>query len=108
MTRENYRSGWHVQNDMRIHDTEERERLWSDLLDATGENTKSGALDEAARYYVRMAGGTSAVPNGAVAELLALAEEQGSVTVEEIADVLDTPELPVDAQTTWSVNPEQD
>jgi len=32
-----------------------------------------------------------------------LAEEQGSVTPQEIADVLDVDELPVRASTEWSV-----
>jgi len=88
---------------MRIEATEERERLWEKLKEASGNNTKSGALDDAARYYIRMRGGTSTVPNGSIAKLLRRAEEQGSVTAEEIAEELSTPELPVEARTEWSV-----
>jgi len=88
---------------MRIQDTDRRERHWSYLQEATGENTKSGAIDTAVRFYLEMAGGTTAVPTGAVEELLAEAEREGSLTVEEIAAILDTDELPVDAETTWSV-----
>jgi len=50
-----------------------------------------------------MRGGTSTVPNGSIAKLLRRAEEQGSVTAEEIAEELSTPELPVEARTEWSV-----
>ncbi|MEA5387247.1 hypothetical protein VB779_09405 [Haloarculaceae archaeon H-GB11] len=57
--------------------TDDRERRLENLQEATGENAKSKALDVAARYYVRMAGGTTAVRTGHVAELLKLAEEQG-------------------------------
>jgi hypothetical protein len=69
--------------------------MWSDLLDATGQRAKSKALDTAGRYYIQMAGGTTAVPNGAVDELLTRATEQGSVTAAEIAEILHTDELPV-------------
>jgi len=88
---------------MRLRMTNDRERRIDDLQDATGEKTKSKAIDTAVRYYIRMAGGTSAVPNGQVAELMERAEEQGSVTAAEIADVLDTDELPVEHQSNWSV-----
>jgi len=37
---------------MRIRATDEREQLWDDLKDATGESTKAGALDAAARHYL--------------------------------------------------------
>lgn len=103
MTAENYYLGGVVQNEMRIETTDERKRLWQHLKEASGNSTKSGALDDAARYYTRMAGGTSAVPHGAVASLLQRAENQGSVTAEEIAEELSTPELPVEARTEWSV-----
>ena len=49
----------------------------------------------AADYYLKMSGDTVAVPNGAV--------EQGSVTPEEIAEILHTDELTVRAETSWSV-----
>ncbi len=73
------------------------------LLEATKENTKSKAIDRAAEFYIKMAGDTTAVPTGAFVELMETAEEQGSVTPEEIAEILDTDELPVDAKTSWSV-----
>jgi hypothetical protein len=73
------------------------------LLEATDENTKSKAIDRAAEFYIRMRGDTTAVPNGAFVELMAKAERQGSVTAEEIAEVLHTGQLPVEAETTWSV-----
>ena len=88
---------------MRINMTDERERRYQNLVEATDEKAKSKALDTAARYYVRMRGECDAVPTGAVEELMQLAASQGSVTPEEIAEVLDVDELPVTAKTEWSV-----
>ena len=91
---------------MRIEATEVRQRKWENLKEATGKGHKSTALDTAADYYLKMAGDTTAMPVGAIEKLLELAIQQGSVTPEEIADVLDTEELPVMATTTWSVGQE--
>lgn len=91
---------------MRIEATDVRERKWENLKEATGKGHKSTALDTAADYYLKMSGGTTAVPTGAVAELMERAVEEGSVTPEEIADVLDTEELPVEAETSWTVGTE--
>ena len=85
---------------------DDRERRLDSLVEATGENTKSKAIDRAAKYYTRMAGGTAAVPTGQLEKLMARAEEQGSVTPQEIAEILDTEELPVEAALTWSVGDE--
>ncbi|WP_436909937.1 hypothetical protein [Halosimplex marinum] len=90
----------------RIRLTEARERKFSNLEDATGESTRSGALDAAADYYLRMAGGTPAVPEGAVESLMQRATEQGSVTPEEIAEELGQPELPVEYSHHYSVGEE--
>jgi len=73
------------------------------LLEATGENTKSKAIDRAAEFYIKMAGDSVAIPKGAFEELMATAERQGSVTSEEIAEMLDTEELSVEAELSWSV-----
>lgn len=91
---------------MRIEATEVRKRKWDNLKQATGKGHKSTALDAAADYYLKMCGGTTARPTGAVEELMDLAVDQGSVTPEEIATVLTTEELPVQAETNWSVGPE--
>ncbi|GAA4978417.1 hypothetical protein QTL95_09325 [Rhizobium sp. S152] len=91
-------------NEMRIHDTDERDRLYGNLVEATGENTKSGALDAAARYYLQMRGGSAAVPTGAVTELMRAAEERGSLTGAEIAEILTTDELRIRFETSWSVD----
>ncbi|UPV75881.1 hypothetical protein M0R89_07435 [Halorussus limi] len=85
--------------------TDSRERRLENLLEATGQNTKSKAIDQAADYYLKMAGDTTAVPTGAVEELMERAVKQGNVTPEEIADILDTDELSVKAETSWSVGP---
>lgn len=71
-------------------------------MDATGEGTKSGSLDVAADYYLKMSGGNPAVPNGAVPALMEQAVEEGSLTPDEIADILDTDELPVKYSHEWS------
>lgn len=84
---------------MHIKSTERREREWEALQEATGESTTSGALDVAARYYLLMAGGNAADPQGRLVELMHIAEEQGSVTPAEIAEVLNVEELPISYKT---------
>ena len=88
---------------MHVQSTDRREREWTALEKATGENTTSGALDVATRYYLRMVGGTEVDPQGRLIQLMQLAEEQGSVTPQEIADVLDVDELPIEAGLEWTV-----
>jgi len=88
---------------MRIRNTDHREQLWDALEDATGESTTSGALDAAAVYYLEMAGDNVTAPTGALEELMQLAVDQGSVTPQEIAAILDTEELPVKHDRSWSV-----
>ena len=87
--------------------TDQRENRLEYLQEATGEATKSKALDKAAEFYIRMAGDTTAVPKGQVAELMQLASAQGSVTPDEIAEVLDSDPLPVTYESNWSVNSEE-
>ena len=91
---------------MRLRMNDRRECRFKNLLDATGENAKAKALDRAADFYIQMAGDTLTVPTGAFTQLMERAVKQGSVTPEEIADVLDTDELPVEAETSWSVGVE--
>lgn len=80
-----------------------RNRRLEDVKDALDENAGSKALFAAAKYAVRMRGGTNAVPNGRIAKLLKLADEQGSVTAAQIAEVLDTSEIPVEYDSEWSI-----
>jgi len=82
---------------------DKRERRYERLEEATGENTRSGALDTAADYYLRQAGGTTASPTGAVEELMSTAIEQGNVTPQEIAEILGCRELPVEYSHQWDV-----
>ena len=90
---------------MRIQSTDERDRLWEDLREATTEGHTSKALDAAARHYVRCRGDTTAVPTGTYAELLAAARDaDGGLGPEQIADILDTDELPVAASTTTEIS----
>ena len=91
---------------MRIETTEDRDRLWENLCEATGENARSKALDRAARYYLRMCGGVAAYGRGDIQTLLDEAEAQGSLTAPEIAAILDERELPVTYETTSSVGPD--
>lgn len=88
---------------MRIRLNDRRERRFDNLVEATGEGSKSGALDTAADYYLRMSGGNPAIPTGKVEELMQTAVEEGSVTPEEIAEILGTDELPIDYSHDWSV-----
>jgi len=73
------------------------------LQEATGEATKSGAYDVAVRYYLHMRGDNAASPTGALEELMGLAIEEGSVTPEQISDILDVEELPVEYEREWSI-----
>ena len=88
---------------MRIESTKARKRRFESLKDATGENAKSKAIDKASIYYLRMAGGTTTFPTGALEELMKRATEQGSVTPAEIAEVLGCEELPIEHHQEWNV-----
>jgi hypothetical protein len=90
---------------MRIKSTDNRERLWEGLREATGEGHTSQALDTAARHYVQCRGDTAAVPIGTYAELLQAARDSdGGLGPEQIATILDTDELPVAASTTTEIS----
>ena len=91
---------------MRIKTTDDRERLWENLCEATDEQARSKALDRAARYYLRMCGGVAAYGRGDIQTLLDAAEEEGSLTASQIAAILDNRELPVTYETESSVGPE--
>jgi hypothetical protein len=88
---------------MRIRMNDAREARFDELVMASPESTKSKALDRAAEFYIEMAG---AHRDGKFEELLALAKEEGSVTPEQIAEVLNTEYLPVKAETNYSVGEE--
>ena len=88
---------------MRIEKTDARAKKWKYLKEATGESATSKALDRAADYYLRMRGDTTAVPKGRLAELMSTAKSRGSLTPEEIAEILDTEELPVSCEVSVSV-----
>jgi hypothetical protein len=92
-----------VMTNYSIKRTDSRARMWEHLERATGEGNTSTALDEAARYYLRMAGGTDAYPTGRLEELIATAEEEGSLTAAEIVDILDADELPLTYTSEWGV-----
>lgn len=83
---------------LNIRKTDRRERRYERLERATGESTTVGALDAAAKFYLSMAGGPADHQTGALEELLELADDQGAVTLEEIVDVLDSKEFPIDYQ----------
>ena len=61
---------------MKIKTTDDRERLWENLCEATGEQARSKALDRAARYYLRMCGGVATYGRGDIQTLLDAAEEE--------------------------------
>lgn len=91
---------------MRIRETESRERLYQDIVEATGENTKSKAIDKACRHYLKCRGDMTAYPTGTYQELLNAAAEEGSLTAPEIAEILSTNTLPVSAEIETSVGDE--
>ncbi|QLG62471.1 hypothetical protein [Halorarum salinum] len=76
--------------------TDRRQSVYDALQEATGERSWSGAIDVAAEYYCFMAGDNRLQPaSGRVARLVRRAREEGSLTAEQIADILDCEELPV-------------
>ncbi len=81
---------------MRIKKTDARARKWEYLKEVTGESATSKALDKATDYYLRMHGDTTAVPKGKLTELMNAAKSRGSLTPEEIAEIIHTEELPVE------------
>ena len=91
---------------MRIADTDARDRRWERLKEATGEDTKSGAIDVAAKYYLEMGAVDVGRRVGSVNELMETAAKRGSLTAPEIAEILDCDELPVDAETSYQVGRE--
>jgi hypothetical protein len=50
-----------------------------------------------------MRGGSTAIPTRKLAELLTSAEERGSLTGAEIAEILDMAEITTDYSSNWSV-----
>lgn len=50
-----------------------------------------------------MAGDNMAVPKGTFVELMATVEWQGSITSEEIAEILNIEDLSIEAELPWSV-----
>jgi len=78
---------------MRIESTDERQRLWENLLEVTDQSAKSKGFDDAARYYCRMRGDVAAYGSGRIKEFLRAADDRGSLTASEIAEILDTREL---------------
>ncbi len=50
--------------------------------------------------------GSEAYPTGAVMRVMEETINQGSLTGEEIAEILDEEELPVEYETSWSVGSE--
>lgn len=92
-----------MSNTMSLRMTEARERRIERLQEATGENTKAGALDVAANYYLQMGAVDAGARVGNVEELLSAAADRGSLTAPEIAAIIDTPQLPVEADTSYSV-----
>ena len=91
---------------MRIADTDARDRRWERLKEATGEDTKSGAIDVAAKYYLEMGAVDVGKRVGSVNELMETAAKRGSLTPPEIAEILDCNELPVEADTSYQVGRE--
>lgn len=83
--------------------TDHRERMFDALLDATGEKTKSKAIDKAVNHYCRCAGANPAHPTGTYEELMERAVKEGSLTAGEIAETLTTDNLPIRHQREYSV-----
>lgn len=92
---------------MRMRLTDVRERRIERLKEATGENSKSGAIDTAAKYYLHMGAVDYGERVGALDDLMKAATERGSLTAPEIAEILDCDELSVDASTSYEIEVKQ-
>lgn len=74
------------------------------------DTNKTAAVLQACRLAARLDGQNDVEPGpGAFAQLLEAAEERGSLTGEEIAEILTTDELPLafETETTWSVGADE-
>jgi len=89
---------------MRIRSTDERQRRLERLKEATGESTKSGAIDEACKFYLEMAAVDQGYRVGKLEELLSTAADRGSLTTAEIAQILSTPQVQLEASTTFEIS----
>lgn len=89
---------------MRLRMTDKRERRLDALTDALNENTKSKAIDRAIGFTLQMRGNLVAHPTRKFEELIEAAEERGSLTAEEITEILDTREIPVSYETRWEIS----
>ena len=58
------------------------------------------------RFRAQKMHGSEAYPTGAVMRVMEETINQGSLTGEEIAEILDEEELPVEYETSWSVGSE--
>jgi len=92
-------------NSFRWRLTGTRDQLLGELVDATGENTKAKALDDAGRAYLRLVGRNIVEPGpGLLHELIEAAEERGGLDAAEIAEILATEELPLQYEPAeWSI-----
>ena len=93
---------------MGIESTDDRQRLWENLLEATDQSAKSKALDDAARYYCRMRGDVAGYGTGKIEELLEAADDRGSLTASEIAEIFSARELPVGYESRVSIGNQSD
>ena len=92
---------------MRMRLTDARKRRIERLKEATGENSKSEAIDVAAKYYLHMGAVDYGSRVGALADLMKAATERGSLTAPEIAEILDCDELSVDASMSYEIDVKQ-
>ena len=84
MSRDAERTQWSVDSKWILSIRNERTR----------ENSGSKALNRGVECYLQKCGETPAVPGGALENLMATAECQGSVTSAEIAETLNTEVIP--------------
>lgn len=64
---------------------------------------RTRAVPEAIVYAPRMQAGNDEFPEGKLEERMATAEARGNLTVTEIAEILDAPEVPVKHESSWAV-----
>lgn len=80
-----------------------RQRKINRLMEATGNGRKTEAIDTAIEFYLEMGAVDVNQRVGSFVDLMEAAQERGSLTAPEIAAILDSPQLPLDASTSYSI-----
>jgi len=83
-----------------------RKRKLSRLMESTGKGRKTEAIDEAIQFYLEMAAVDHGTRVGKLEEVLSTAADRGNLTAAEIAEILSTPQVQLEASTSYQIGRE--